>query len=191
VFSLTSARGLLDAVRLLHSRSPQLARWLSLRFVGRIVETELDAFHGTEILGVERAGYVPHAEVVLELARSHMTVCLLADVPGAESIYPAKVFELMHLGRPVLTLAPERSAIARLVARHDLGPRAHPGDAAAIATLLDARLRAFRRGDNAPVPWRRRAGIARYDRRALAGEFAEILREAAGRASGARSWRGS
>jgi glycosyltransferase involved in cell wall biosynthesis len=117
-----------------------------------------------------------------------MTLCLLDDIAGAERIYPAKIFELMHLGRPVFTLAPPGSALARLVQRHRLGPLAHPRDEAAIATTVEAQLRAFQRGDNPAVPWRTRADVERYDRRALAGEFAEILREAASSAHRSGSW---
>ena len=179
VFALTSARGLLGAIRLVHARSPDLARSLRVRFVGRVVDTELDAFGGMEALGVERIGYVPHDDVLRELAASHMTLCLLDDVSGAERIYPAKIFELMRLGRPVMTLASSRSALARLARRHDLGPIEHPRDERAIAGVLEDRLRAFQRSDNAPAAWQKAPGIERYDRRALAGEFAEILREAA------------
>lgn len=183
VFSLTSVRGLLGAVRLLHERAPERARQLRLRFLGRIVETELDAFEAVEGLGIERLGYVPHADVLRELAASHMTLCVLDDVPGTERIYPAKVFELMHLGRPVLTLAPRDSALARLAERHRLGPVAHPRDEETIALVLQRVLEGFDRGDRAADPWRNASEIGRYDRRALAGEFAEILRTAAADAS--------
>jgi glycosyltransferase involved in cell wall biosynthesis len=182
IFSLTSARGLLGAVRLLHQRSPEIARSLRLRFVGRVVDTELDAFDGTETLGVERAGYVPHDDVLHELAASHRTLCLLDDVPGAERIYPAKIFELMRLGRPIMTLAPPGSALTRLVERHGLGPTVHPRDDQAICAALELALRAFRKRGSAPATWRKTPGIERYDRRSLAGEFADILKEAAGAA---------
>jgi len=182
VFALTSARGLLGAVRRLHERRPDLAGSLRLRFVGRVVDTELGAFEGADALGVERLDYVPHSEVLRRLAASHMTACILDDVPGAERIYPAKIFELMHLGRPVLTMAPPGSALARLVERHALGPLLPPRDEAAIASTLEAHLEAFRRGDNPADTWRNASRTDRYDRRALAGEFAGILRAAAARA---------
>jgi glycosyltransferase involved in cell wall biosynthesis len=179
VFSLTSARGLLGGVRRLHARAPDEARALRVRFLGRVVETEADAFAGTEALGVERAGYVPHGEVVRALAASHMCLCILDDAPGAERIYPAKIFELMRLGRAVLTLAPPGSALAKLAARHGLGPVVHPRDEEGIAGVLFAGLHeAARRPFSAPA-WRNAPEIARYDRRALAGEFAEILRDVA------------
>ncbi|MBI2392733.1 MAG: hypothetical protein HYV09_24320 [Deltaproteobacteria bacterium] len=179
IFRLTSARGLLAGVRLLNERDPALARLLSMRFLGRIVETERDAFAGFEGVGVEIGGYVPHDRVLAELSASHLALCLLDAVPGAERIYPAKIFELMHLGRPILTLAPE-GALARLVRAHALGEVLPPRDAPAIAEALSRRLRAFR--DQGPkeraAPVLRAKDVERYDRRALAGEFAAVLREA-------------
>jgi glycosyltransferase involved in cell wall biosynthesis len=179
VFALTSARGLLGGLRRLHAQDPALAARLRVRFLGRIVPTEANAFEGADSLGVDRVGYVPHARVLAELAASHLTLCLLDDVPGAERVYPAKIFELMHLGRPVLTLAPPGSALARLVESHGMGTVVPPRDEEAIADALRSRLRAHVRGENLLVPWRNAPWLARYDRRALAGEFAEILHKAA------------
>src|SRR5262249_40574370 len=125
VFRLTSPRGLLAAIRRLHEAEPELARRLEVRFLGRIVDTEADAFDGMAELGVQVLGYVEHARVIPELSASHMVLCLLDDVPGAERIYPAKIFELMLIERPVLTLAPP-GALAELVRTHRLGDRPPP-----------------------------------------------------------------
>jgi glycosyltransferase involved in cell wall biosynthesis len=176
IFKLTSARGFIGALRRLHMRAPHLARRLDARFVGRIVDTEQGAFTGSESLGVRRLGYVPHDEVLRQLAASHLVLCLLDDVPGAERIYPAKIFELMYLGRPILTLAPA-GALARLVERHALGPVLPPRDEDAIAAHLEERLRAFAEApDKLPAP--RARDVSRYDRRAQARAFADVLREA-------------
>ena len=180
VFALTSARGLLGAVCRLHERTPRLAAAMTVRFLGRIVDTELAAFAG--VPGVERTGYVAHDEVLGRLSASHMTVCILDDVAGADRVYPAKIFELMRLGRPVLVLAPRPSALAHLVERHGLGPVVHPRDEEAIASVLQGALEAFQRGDADGYTWRNASSLSRYDRRALAGEFAEILRDAAAHA---------
>jgi glycosyltransferase involved in cell wall biosynthesis len=179
IFKLTSARGLLGAVRRLHRDAPELAKYLNVRFLGRIVDAELDAFEGSEALGVERLGYVEHARVTSELAASHLVLCLLDDVPGAERIYPAKIFELMHLGRPTLTLAPP-GELADLVRSQRMGDLVAPRDEAAIASVLERHLRAFVAGEP-PAPMRA-LDAARYHRRALAGEFAEVFRQASARA---------
>lgn len=175
LFKLTSARGFLQAVRRLHTLEPELARNLRVRFIGRIVDTELDAFEGTEALGVERLGYVPHDQVLPALARSHLSLCILDEVPGVERIYPAKIFEQMMLGRATLTLAPD-GALAKLVDQHGLGPRLLPRDVEGIAEFLIATLRDFAAGKF--VTDMDAKGIERYDRYSLAGEFADVLCEA-------------
>jgi glycosyltransferase involved in cell wall biosynthesis len=175
IFKLTSARGLLGAIDRLHREEPELARSLEVNFYGRIVDTEQAAFAGSEALGVRRHGYVEKGEVTRAISASHMTLCLLDDVPGVERIYPAKVFELMALGRPCLTLSPE-GALTRLVRAHQMGPVVAPRDEAGIATALAGALRRFRAGT-----WSvdaQATGIERYHRRALAGEFAAVFRAA-------------
>lgn len=184
VFRLTSARGLLQALRLLHEREPVLARLLALRFIGRIVETELGSFDNSEQLGVERVGYLSHAETLTQLASSHAALCILDEVPGVERIYPAKVFELMRLGRPCLALTPE-GALATLVRRHQLGQVVPPRDAPGIAAALERLAREFRAGT---LTARSEAiDIGRFDRREQAGLFASVLRESHARASSRRS----
>jgi glycosyltransferase involved in cell wall biosynthesis len=179
VFRLTSARGLLDALRLLHAREPELGKLLIVRFIGRIVETEASYFEGTAALGVQRLGYLEHEQALAELARSHAVLCLLDDLPGAGRIYPAKIFEIMYLGRPCLALAPE-GALAELVRYHALGEVIHPRDSEAIFAALSRRLHLFR---DSVVGTRIDAAthavdIERFHRKRQAGEFAQIFRAA-------------
>lgn len=179
VFKLTSARGLVAGLRLLHEREPELAGRLEVRFVGRIVDSEMDAFADGEALGIELLGYVDKARVAHELAGSHMVLCLLDDVPGTERIYPGKIFELMYLGRPCMTLSPP-GALTELVRRHQLGPIAHPRDAEAIFQLLRDAVRRHR--DGQPLTDGKPVDIGRYHRRAQAGQFAQVFAEALARA---------
>ncbi len=183
VFRLTSARALLEAVRRLHAHDPRLARLLDLRFVGRVVETEAGSFAGMDSLGVTQLGYLEHRRVLAELARSHQTLCILDDADGAERIYPAKIFELMRLGRPCLVLAPD-GALAELVREHRVGEVIPPRDVAAIERRLAGDLAAFR--DGTYVSTAAPTGVERFDRRRQAGEFAEVFRQAATLAQGAR-----
>jgi glycosyltransferase involved in cell wall biosynthesis len=175
VFRLTSPVGLLKAVRRVHEQTPELARLLRLRFIGRIVETEQATFEGLQAIGVECVGYLPHETMMKEVASSHLLLCLLDEVPGAERIYPAKVFELMALQRPCLTLAPD-GALADLVRDCRLGHLLPPRDDDSIAAYLQQLLRDFRDGKAPQQP--PAVKIERYDRKALAGEFAEVFRKA-------------
>jgi glycosyltransferase involved in cell wall biosynthesis len=175
VFRLTSADGFLAGLRLFHEREPLLARSLEVRFAGRIVETEAAAFEGSEALGVRRLGYLEHTAALQTLAESHAALCLLSELPGVERIYPAKIFEIMRLGRPCLALTPE-GALATLVRRHRLGEVVPPGAPERIAATLARWVSDFRDGKFAeqagPVD------IERFDRSRQAGAFADVLRGA-------------
>lgn len=179
VYKLTSPRGFLAGIRLLHEREPELARSLEVRFFGRIVDTERDAFEGMEALGVKTLGFVEKDRVAVEQGAGHMTLCLQSDEPGTARIYQAKLFDLMYLGRPVLTLAPE-GAMKELVEAHRLGPVLAPGDGEAVAAFLAGTLRAWKTG--AYSTRLQAVGLERFHRRALAGEFAEVFRAASARA---------
>ena len=181
IFRLTSARGLISALRRLKERDPELLKLLELRLIGRIVETEREYFEGGDELGVRLLGYMDHSRVIRELSRSHATLCILDDVPGCERILPAKIFELMRLGRPCLTLAP-RGALSALIRRHRAGEVVPPRDVEAISEALARMLRAFR--DGRPLP-SAASDVERYDRRRQAAEFAAIFRRALADAAGA------
>jgi glycosyltransferase involved in cell wall biosynthesis len=181
IFKVTSVRGLLGAVRLLHEREPELAKLLEIRFVGRIVDSEQDAFEGMEAFGVRRLGFVDKDRAVMEQGSAHAVLCVQDDIPGSERVYSSKVFELMYLRRPVLTLTPP-GALQELVERHRLGPVLPPRDRPAIAAHLADMLRAWREGRFATRS--AAVDISRYHRDALAGEFAEVFRAAVARARG-------
>lgn len=179
IYKLTSPRGFLAGVRLLHEREPELARSLEVRFFGRIVDTERDAFEGMDALGVKCLGFVDKDRVALEQGAGHMTLCLQSDAPGTERIYQAKLFELMYLGRPMLTVAPD-GAMRRLIEAHRIGPVIPPGDPGAVAAFLADTLRAWRSGRYSTRL--EGVGLERFHRRALAGEFADVFRAAVARA---------
>ena len=125
--------------------------------------------------------YMAHRELLDELSSSHLTLCILDDVPGADRIYPGKVFELMYLGRPCLILCPD-GALARLVTETHLGTRFHPDDVSGITSYLLDCLRSFR---DAPAVCRSEVSdeVSRFDRRVTAGVFASTMRAALAAAS--------
>ena len=173
VLTVTSPGPFLDAVRTVSERRPELATRMRIRFIGRIVATEEHHFKDAEALGVERHGYMDKAELAHELGASHINLCLLSDHPDCARIYPGKIFELMHLGRPTLTVAPP-GALTELIAEHEVGAVFKPSEAQAIAEHLIDCLEAFVRGEYQSTQVCR--GIERFHRRATAGQIADVLR---------------
>lgn len=177
-FRLTSPRGLVAALRLLEERAPDVAAMLDVRFIGRIVETEKDIFDCKPLQTMRVFPHLPHKEALTELQKSHVALCILDDTEGAKDVYPSKIFEIMHMGKPCLTLAPE-GALARLASRHGLGLVVHPRDTVAIAEALEKAVSAFRRGEPL-LPFFQPVGVEQYERRAIAEKLAGVLHEIAG-----------
>lgn len=174
-FRHTSPKGFLAALRLLQERDPAILSRIEVRFVGRIVPTEMETFEQTPLPCVQRVPFVPREQALQMLAQSHVALLILDEVPHAESMYPGKIFEMMHLRRPVLALAP-RGALSRLVETHNLGTVVGPRDPPAIAEAITRYVRVLDDGGICPAqPY----DIERFHRRAIAGQFAEVLRSAA------------
>ena len=171
---LSSPVDLLAAVRMVHQRRPELGSLLDVQFIGRVVDSERAALDAASGVGVRQVPYLPHDRLLQTMAASHLTVCILDQMPGVERIYPGKIFELMALGRPVLTLCPD-GALSRLVEQHHLGVRCRPRDVEAIAAVLIDRLERFRDQRDDAVDQPGPVGIERFDRRATAEQFARAF----------------
>jgi glycosyltransferase involved in cell wall biosynthesis len=184
VYRMTSARDFLAGLRLFHERSPELARSLETRFVGRIVAPEEPYFEGTEALGVRRIGYVEHRRAIEELAASHAALCLMPNLEGNSRIYPAKFFEIMRLGRPCLAIAPQ-GALWKLMRRCRAGEAIEPEDTVAIAETLERWVRRFR--DDPSARPSGAVNIERFDRREQARSFANVFRTALAAARDSRA----
>jgi len=83
---------------------------------------------------------------------------------------PGKIFEYLRSSRPVLLLGDEAGDAAQLLRQHGRGWVADETQPASIA----AALRQMMQGEPAATPV---AGVAAFERRALAGELARFLRQ--------------
>ncbi len=161
-------RGLLDAdrIRLMflgggaYADSPALAQALAASGLAGIVEM------------LPRR---PYAQALAELARADVLLLLQAS-EDTRSLVPAKLYEYLRMGRPVLalTLPGESSA---LLGRTGGGVAVDPADAEALVEALAGLYRHWQNGTLGTVradP----ARLARYERRALAAELAEVFARA-------------
>ncbi len=81
-------------------------------------------------------GYLPHEEALRVVAGCDVGVVVIADEPGAESVYTGKLFEYLGMGIATLVIGPVSGAAAELVLLSGAGRVVGYRDSEAIALVL-------------------------------------------------------
>lgn len=113
---------------------------------------------------VERIGHVPHAEAMRHMQRAGTLLLPVNDTPNVGGFLPAKVFEYLSVGRPILAVAPADADIVRV-----LGPAHAVVDRNDDAGLRRAVEGLFKPG-SAAAP-----DLSAFDRRNLTGRLVKML----------------
>lgn len=156
---------------------------LRLRFVGAWDVNDSDCTQVAKAL--EERGVlklvppVPHQECLQEMARSDVLLILQPDYPLQ---VPAKIYEYIVAGRPLLVIGGE-GATANLVQRHRLG-RCCPNTVQEIKRLL-ASILLSESALLAPNP----TDTEQFSYRALSGRLAELLDRVCEERQGSRNWK--
>ena len=127
-------------------------------------------------------GPLPRREALRALTRSDLLL-LLAE--GWTVQIPGKTYEYLRAGRPILALTSE-GALPDLLKEMGGAAVIDPRDLAGIASVVRQTYRGWQEGR--PLAGADQALVSRFDRRALAGRFAELL-TAGARAHGERDSR--
>lgn len=173
IYAGRDARPVLDALRELigAGRLPPC----KLVFVGRFDEGGIDLRAEVNRRGldpvVELLGPLPYEAALRSMAGA--AVLLLLDSPGRRIGVPAKLYEYLGAGRPVLALAEVGGDVAAVLREsgvvHRLAP---PADRERIAGALLELLTEIRAGRSAPPAPER---LARFTRAGVAGQLAEVM----------------
>lgn len=155
-------------------------RALRLRLVGAVgrrFDAALGAFASRHPGAVERVPYVPHAQALAEMRAADALLLVVGAGAGRQDVrdvvagtLPGKLFEYLRSGQPVLLLGDPGGDAAALLRAHGRGWVADETDPAAISQALDRML-----VETPPLP--AGAQVARFERRALAGELAAFVRD--------------
>jgi len=108
--NVTAQRGSINTLQALHQLQEQGVRvdWDCIGALSAAHKRELESFiHDHQIEGVRLIdggghGYVPPEEGWRALARCHIGLAVLDDIPNYRASYPTKLFEYMALGMPVI-----------------------------------------------------------------------------------------
>jgi glycosyltransferase involved in cell wall biosynthesis len=172
LWNLTSVEPLVDAVRQLSERRRDLADRLELVFVGRRTPQQqqfLDSLCGGPVRLVEYP-YVEHHRVVDLLLSSNGLCALLSDVPGAERVVPAKIFECMAARRSIFAIAPP-GEMWDILGGYPAAFRLHPRDVGGIRERLATEIERQGDGHSCEFAW----DGSKFDRNYEAAQLASIL----------------
>lgn len=186
LWNLTSVAPLVEAFERLGSSSPELAKKIEFVAVGRKTPEQRSILDRIERTGASLLDipYCEHAQALEMLSSSDLQCLLLSDVPGAERVVSAKMFEYFATGRPILAITP-RGETSEIVSRFDGYQHFVPSDVTGIAKWLAEQAREFQPGtlrQAFDVP----AGIDSFSRENLTGELANLLDQITSKAKGAR-----
>lgn len=161
---------------------PELQRRLRVVLLGPLAqggEAELAAL--VENCGVaalvEYRGQTSHAEAVRHLLRADALLLVHYDGPGGEAWVPAKTFEYLATGKPILALLPPRGDLYRLL-RDQPQVFLASNQPTAIRPALE---RLLQQADRLPLCCDRRLGY--WERKRQGEQFYRILVEVCSRES--------
>jgi glycosyltransferase involved in cell wall biosynthesis len=183
IYANRSPGPLLEAVQQLEA--PALGgRTLRVRLIGNLAnqrqQPEIeDMIRGAANASVSVEGQVTYAQSIRAMVQAD--VLLLLDTPGRTAGVPAKLYEYIGAGRPILALAEPDSDVAWVLRESQVPHRiAPPLDVEAIRRALTDLLRdpatARRGGQDKPIQ-------PRFTRQRLAGELASVLDSCPGASS--------
>lgn len=166
VYGRRDIRPLVEAIALVNRRG----RRVVFEQVGTLADPRgtlecVEKFRAREC--VEILSQQPHDEALRRQAAADILVVVRQNT-GLQ--VPAKLYEMMLFGKPLLVLDGE-GAMTRLVREYDLGVVADPEDPVAIAAAIDEAA-----GRIGAVPSARRAAaLAKFDAREQTRELADVL----------------
>jgi glycosyltransferase involved in cell wall biosynthesis len=170
----------LKAVEGLVSRGEVDRSKIRLRFIGRFGDEVMAMFRNSDLRdAIEVVGYMPHADSVRQLVLADALLLVVDECDESEEVVPGKVYEYIGSGRSVLAVAPEKSAIADLIAETRSGYVAHQSNIAGIAHAFLTLYRDHLSNAQSLVP--DTDAIARYERRNVTGELAHLLERVTGK----------
>jgi glycosyltransferase involved in cell wall biosynthesis len=121
---------------------------------------------------IEVVPYMPHTESLVNLLKSDALLLIVDESKESSEIVPGKIYEYLGTGKPILVIAPEDGAVAKLIRETNSGLVAHQTN---ISKISQNFLHLF-------TLWKERKSfepnfqeIAKYSRKEHTRKLAELL----------------
>ena len=147
---------------------------IKLIFVGRFGDEIHEMFNKASFKDkIEIYGYVPHKESVEFILRSDALLLIVDESKESEEIVPGKVYEYIGTRKPILAIAPENSAISKLIRETNTGLVAHQTEIDKISEHFLKFYLAWKQKTKLTIP--DESEINKYERRESAKQLAALL----------------
>ena len=162
---------LLDAVERVLAAEPDLRARIEVHLAGVLSEADRELLRPDV---VHAHGYLPHAEAVALVRSADLLFLPMHDLPPGRRarIVPAKTYEYLASGRPILAAVPDGDA-CELLSRAETALLCRPSDVAAMARIIAAEARTFLERGRART--RRPGVVLPYERRELTRRLAAVF----------------
>lgn len=125
-----------EALRQLVQADPVTARSMQVQLLGDIACDYTDTVRFLEDAGIVKVhGVLPHARALQMVHACDVPIILMGGKTFLPSHLPAKVFEYLHAGKPILAIA-EEGEVTEILRRSGLGIVVRPHSAAKVADTL-------------------------------------------------------
>ena len=170
-----SLEPLLEVIRAWIAMRPAQAGAVRLALIGTLSAEQRRLIQPQDATFIEERGYVDHATAVREMRQAELLYLTAPDSAGGRLCVPAKSFEYLASGRPILATIPGNTWLRGLLERS--GGTTFPADqttAGLVAALDQCHLR-WKKSPHAH--WDRSSELESFRRAALAGRLAAALEE--------------
>ena len=177
LFKVRNPERLWEALGELVKEDESIAKKLRINLIGQIDNTVMQSIaqHGVKDY-VNLRAYIPHDQVAATLHES--TLLLLTLMPETESdtrgLIPAKLFEYIVSGRPILCIGSEYGDTARIIKETKAGQTVSFEDKEKMKTTIKDLFQRYLDGN---LPDNTSNAMEKYSRKALAGKIAKLLDE--------------
>ncbi len=144
-----------------------------IRLIGRFGDEIHTMIDNTSFKSsIEVISYLPHKDSIAKLMQSDLLLLIVDESKESAEIVPGKVYEYIGTRKPVMTIAPEKGAIADLINDTDTGLIAHQENLEGIKTNF---IKFFEDWKNKTNRFIGNEEIAKYERKNSAKKLAELL----------------
>jgi GT2 family glycosyltransferase/glycosyltransferase involved in cell wall biosynthesis len=163
---------LLEAIRLLTEADRSFRSVIDVHLAGALTRQDWEMSQGVN--GVRMLGYLNHRESIALLRSADLLFLPMQDFPPGHraGTVPGKAYEYLASGRPILAAVPDGDARDLLDAA-GTALLCGPADSGAMASIIAEQIE--RRGAGEPTPSPDPEVLARFERRRLTEELAEVF----------------